>query len=53
MIAEYAGELISRAEKQKRIQATQKNANNDEHHYMMDLDIQRTIDCKNKGNIGR
>ncbi|RCN49008.1 SET domain protein [Ancylostoma caninum] len=49
-IAEYAGELISIKEKNRRIAEVTAHRNAEEKHYMMALDSQRIIDCKEKGN---
>ncbi|PIO66459.1 SET domain protein [Teladorsagia circumcincta] len=49
-IAEYAGELISHKEKNRRIAEITAHRNAEEKHYMMALDSQRIIDCKEKGN---
>ncbi|PIO75474.1 hypothetical protein TELCIR_02480 [Teladorsagia circumcincta] len=52
-IAEYAGELISHKEKNRRIAEITAHRNAEEKHYMMALDSQRIIDCKEKGNDAR
>ncbi|CAJ0590332.1 unnamed protein product [Cylicocyclus nassatus] len=52
-IAEYAGELISITEKNRRIAEVTAHKNAEEKHYMMALDSQRIIDCKEKGNDAR
>ncbi|EYC41264.1 hypothetical protein Y032_0575g196 [Ancylostoma ceylanicum] len=52
-IAEYAGELISIKEKNRRIAEVTAHRNAEEKHYMMALDSQRIIDCKEKGNDAR
>ncbi|KAJ1352050.1 hypothetical protein KIN20_008237 [Parelaphostrongylus tenuis] len=52
-IAEYAGELISTEEMNRRIAEITAHRNAEEKHYMMALDGQRIIDCKEKGNEGR
>ncbi|XGW02998.1 hypothetical protein V3C99_014755 [Haemonchus contortus] len=49
-IAEYAGEIISHKEKNRRIAEVTAHKNAEEKHYMMALDSQRIIDCKEKGN---
>ncbi|KAJ1356293.1 hypothetical protein KIN20_013985 [Parelaphostrongylus tenuis] len=50
-IAEYAGEIISTEEKNPRIAEFIAHRNVKEKHYMMALDGERTIDCKEKGNL--
>ncbi|VDM59779.1 unnamed protein product [Angiostrongylus costaricensis] len=52
-IAEYAGEIISNEEMNRRIAEITAHRNVEEKHYMMALDGQRIIDCKEKGNEGR
>uniref|UniRef100_A0A1I7XFK3 Histone-lysine N-methyltransferase n=1 Tax=Heterorhabditis bacteriophora TaxID=37862 RepID=A0A1I7XFK3_HETBA len=52
-IAEYAGEIISLREKNRRIALSAKSKNDEEKHYMMALDNHRVIDCKKKGNVAR
>ncbi|CAI4225702.1 unnamed protein product [Auanema sp. JU1783] len=52
-IAEYAGEIISLTEKQRRIDQSAQCKNDEEKHYMMQLDKNRVIDCKYKGNVAR
>ncbi|KAJ1360000.1 hypothetical protein KIN20_018852 [Parelaphostrongylus tenuis] len=52
-IAEYAGELISNEEMNRRIAEITAHRNAEEKHYMMALDGHRIIDCKQKGNEGR
>ncbi|WKY11673.1 hypothetical protein Q1695_003332 [Nippostrongylus brasiliensis] len=49
-IAEYAGELISNKEMNRRVAEVTAHRNAEEKHYMMALDSQRIIDCKEKGN---
>ncbi|KAK6009682.1 hypothetical protein OSTOST_25368, partial [Ostertagia ostertagi] len=49
-IPKYAGELISHKEKNRRIAEITAHRNAEEKHYMMALDSQRIIDCKEKGN---
>ncbi|KAE9421598.1 hypothetical protein Angca_004754, partial [Angiostrongylus cantonensis] len=51
-IAEYAGEIISNEEMNRRIAEITAHRNVEEKHYMMALDGQRIIDCKEKGNEG-
>ncbi|VDO67092.1 unnamed protein product [Heligmosomoides polygyrus] len=48
--AEYAGELISNKEMNRRVAEVTAHRNAEEKHYMMALDSQRIIDCKEKGN---
>ncbi|VDL72260.1 unnamed protein product [Nippostrongylus brasiliensis] len=52
-IAEYAGELISNKEMNRRVAEVTAHRNAEEKHYMMALDSQRIIDCKEKGNDAR
>ncbi|KJH52282.1 SET domain protein [Dictyocaulus viviparus] len=52
-IAEYAGEIISNKEMNRRIAEITAHRNVEEKHYMMALDSQRIIDCKEKGNDAR
>ncbi|VDP23802.1 unnamed protein product [Heligmosomoides polygyrus] len=52
-IPKYAGELISNKEMNRRVAEVTAHRNAVEKHYMMALDSQRIIDCKEKGNDAR